>query len=688
QPRHRQLQRHRPRRRQRRAAGREGVVFRGVAAHEDRRARPPAYAGLDEGGDILHRRYDHPKRADPSLQQAQRLAENRREPAHLAAAAAGKHDQHQGLGRDAVLGAKAGAIAGAGAAVDYRVTDAGGRQPLALEIRRLERQQRQQMVVPACDPPRPAAAPRPDHRCDIMDQRQGLAGAAEAMGDAPGETRAVDRHHRIGLGGADRGDRLAHVAEDRPRPRQNLGNPGDGEVGERHEAFESLLRHPLAADAGDLEVAAGSLLERRDQRTADRIARRLAGDDIDENHSRTRTPTTKMPAASAARATSSRSSSSTAPASAAIPRSPASAATETVRGPSVGRSTRLSCPGFSALTSTPPGPGRCKPAQRRTSASVPSIASTPSTMPCWTTTDWPISSAPTARAMRSPCAISASARGSGTSAPTGPSGIAAVSAKSWSGPITRKPSLSISLITAERSPSSPRARSPIRAKNLAARQSGRSEAIDGRCTPPARTSSPTPLARSRSKPAAAAPIRHQACGTSATVSGSASPSSARTKTARPSLRHFSITRRGNPPLPATMPSGPAPLAVIRPFGLADRPARIGANERDHIVDRADPGKLRGRLLDPLAEGAAAVGEQELIGGAQTLDVVAAEPAALHSDDVEAGQPGAVAHHQPIWDHVALDPGHAADHRVPPDAHELMHRRQPAEDRVILDHHVA
>src|SRR6185312_4174703 len=391
---------------------------------------------------------------------------------------------------------------------------------------------------------------------------------------------------------------------------------------------------------------------------------------------------------SAARATSSRSSSSTAPASAAIPRSPASAATETVRGPSVGRSTRLSCPGFSALTSTPPGPGRCKPAQRRTSASVPSIASTPSTMPCWTTTDWPISSAPTARAMRSPCAISASARGSGTSAPTGPSGIAAVSAKSWSGPITRKPSLSISLITAERSPSSPRARSPIRAKNLAARQSGRSEAIDGRCTPPARTSSPTPLARSRSKPAAAAPIRHQACGTSATVSGSASPSSARTKTARPSLRHFSITRRGNPPLPATMPSGPAPLAVIRPFGLADRPARIGANERDHIVDRADPGKLRGRLLDPLAEGAAAVGEQELIGGAQTLDVVAAEPAALHSDDVEAGQPGAVAHHQPIWDHVALDPGHAADHRVPPDAYELLHRRQPAEDRVILDHHVA
>ena len=68
-------------------------------------------------------------------------------------------------------------------------------------------------------------------------------------------------------------------------------------------------------------------------------------------------------------------------------------------------------------------------------------------------------------------------------------------------------------------------------------------------------------------------------------------------------------------------------------------------------------------------------EQKLIGVAQPLDVLAAETAALHADDVEPGEPGAVAHHLAIGDHVALDPRHAADHRVLADAHELMRPRE-------------
>ncbi len=48
-----------------------------------------------------------------------------------------------------------------------------------------------------------------------------------------------------------------------------------------------------------------------------------------------------------------------------MPRSPAAAARATVRGPIVGRSARRSWPGFSTLTSTPPGPSRRSAAQRR-----------------------------------------------------------------------------------------------------------------------------------------------------------------------------------------------------------------------------------------------------------------------------------------------------------------------------------
>src|SRR5207244_3730297 len=81
-------------------------------------------------------------------------------------------------------------------------------------------------------------------------------------------------------------------------------------------------------------------------------------------------------------------------------------------------------------------------------------------------------------------------------------------------------------------------------------------------------------------------------------------------------------------------------------------------------------------------------EQELIGAAQPLYIVAAEAAALHADDVEPGQARPVADHHAIWDDVALDPRHAADHRMPADPHELMHRGKPAEDRVILDHDMA
>ena len=74
--------------------------------------------------------------------------------------------------------------------------------------------------------------------------------------------------------------------------------------------------------------------------------------------------------------------------------------------------------------------------------------------------------------------------------------------------------------------------------------------------PPASTSSLTSLARNRSRPlgGAADPapgMRHGARPSSR----SASPSRARTNTSRPAARQLSMTRRGNPPLPAMMPSG-------------------------------------------------------------------------------------------------------------------------------------
>src|SRR6266404_7480490 len=219
----------------------------------------------------------------------------------------------------------------------------------------------------------------------------------------------------------------------------------------------------------------------------------------------------------------------------------------------------------------------------------------------------------------------------------------------------------------------------MRAKSLAARQSGRSAASDGRRMPPANTSSVTLLSRSRARPAAAAPMRHQACGTSRTVAGSAAPSRARTKTSRPAARQDSTRRRGSPPFPATIPSLPS----IRILWLANGAARIGTNEIDDVVDRSDTAETLCSFGHAITQSA--IGrEQELVGVAQPLNVLTAEPAALHTDDVEPVKPSPFPHHLPVGNDITFDARHAADHGMLADTHVLVDGAAPAENGIVLD----
>ena len=114
-----------------------------------------------------------------------------------------------------------------------------------------------------------------------MDQLQPLAGASQPMGDAPAKPRTVDRDDRIGPHFPDRPHGLAHPPQDQRHPRQYLGDSGHRQIGERHKTGEALLRHSLAADSGKLNPA-GPLAQGRDQRPAEGVPRRLAGDNEDE----------------------------------------------------------------------------------------------------------------------------------------------------------------------------------------------------------------------------------------------------------------------------------------------------------------------------------------------------------------------------------------------------------------------
>ena len=122
---------------------------------------------------------------------------------------------------------------------------------------------------------------------------------------------------------------------------------------------------------------------------------------------------------------------------------------------------------------------------------------------------------------------------------------------------------------------------------------------------------------------------------------------------------------------------------MRPRGEFD------GDEIQNLAHGAHVGKALRHLGHALGEGARVVAqEQHLIGGARRLDLVARKTVALHADDVEALEPRPVAQDGAERDDVALDAGDAADHGVPPDADELMHRREAAEHGAVADRDVA
>ena len=162
------------------------------------------------------------------------------------------------------------------------MADMTGGQPDLFEIGRLERQQGQHMVVPARHAAGAPGAPGPHHRGDVGDQRHGFAAAAQAVGHPPAEPGAVDRDDRVRPQGANRGDGLGDTAQQARGMRQHLGEPGDRQLGQRHQRVQARFAHLLAADARDAQPLAGALAQRADQSGAERVSGGLAGDDEDK----------------------------------------------------------------------------------------------------------------------------------------------------------------------------------------------------------------------------------------------------------------------------------------------------------------------------------------------------------------------------------------------------------------------
>ncbi len=172
--------------------------------------------------------------------------------------------------------------------------------------------------------------------------------------------------------------------------------------------------------------------------------------------------------------------------------------------------------------------------------------------------------------------------------------------------------------------------------------------------------------------------------------GSAWPSRPMMKTCRPCRlsgpRHLGRKRAasGDDPKGRSWRSDQAASSVstarvsrrMRPRLLgASMKARISATIGSRAVAPARFGQAGGK--NPLLP------EQQAEGAHAAARIAAgSRPAAAQADDIEAGEPRAVAHDQAEGDDIGLDPGDAADHGAAADADELVERRAAADHGAI------
>jgi hypothetical protein len=135
---------------------------------------------------------------------------------------------------------------------------------------------------------------------------------------------------------------------------------------------------------------------------------------------------------------------------------------------------------------------------------------------------------------------------------------------------------------------------------------------------------------------------------------------------------------------------PAPAASL--FGRVeaarsrrtDRPLRGRQNEIDDLLHLGDVAPGLARLPRPSRDRSLRLVEDGAEGRTQGMDVGARYAAALQADEVEPGQLGVRADGNAVGNDVRVAAGNTAEHRTAPDAAELLHRREPAQNDAVAD----
>ena len=214
--------------------------------------------------------------ASPLAEESQRARDRREVVRDLLPPAARQHGQHRSRGVQPLRGEKRGAVRRRPRELDEGMAHERDRDSRLAVERLLEGEDHDHLRDALPDRPHPAAAPRPDLRRDVVDDRD--AAPLQLARESEVEVRVVHEHgdgrpvavHLL-EDGAEHRAQVAQVAE-------HLEKPHHGQVADVGEEAAALGPEPVAAEAEHLE-GAHLIAQVTDEVAGVQVARGLAAGD-------------------------------------------------------------------------------------------------------------------------------------------------------------------------------------------------------------------------------------------------------------------------------------------------------------------------------------------------------------------------------------------------------------------------
>ena len=284
-PRERQFERDRAGRSQCHARRPECGHLLGLIDHDPWLDRPGRGALSNQINHVRHRRQNKLQGARALCNPLDRGAEYGQQPAHLAAATAGQHQDNRRVGVATLR--RCGVGTQFGNTLDQRMADIAAWRPAESYVDSgLERQNSEHMVDIGAHRARAPRPPGPHRRRHIIEDGDRGRDAAHPPCDPVGKLRAVDDDERVRTRRDGRVRGFSDAAKNLRQPAGDGGESDDRQLVDRKWAHYTSRRHSVAANAREAQLAAMTRRQRARERCAENVARFFRRNDEDRKRRR------------------------------------------------------------------------------------------------------------------------------------------------------------------------------------------------------------------------------------------------------------------------------------------------------------------------------------------------------------------------------------------------------------------